>query len=359
MTAAKKTTDDALKKVSAKKPSASTDDAVKRSQEKAADAKITSRQAIKAAASKPKPNLPDTSDIKDHAPVKKSTSASKPSVSKTAADAKKAIKDSAAVDVGSEATTEKKKKKKKIRHTPKYDMAAALSRGEEIPGLTDKKPVVRKVPKVAPPAVKAPQAAVDDVPQQAQAAIKKSAPQAPAPKKKIYADDAQIPTHQILAQRKKQEALQQQQQALQRQQAQGQGQGQGQVQGQGQGGALGAVGKTGKGALDTAGNLGQQGILTIGDVGKGLPVAGKAVNGATRGAGQTLGAATNGLGQTLGNTTGALGRGDIGGTVGGATKGLGDTVGGVGKGLVSLFQLPLRPRLLTLTIPTGRYPRRQ
>jgi len=304
---------------------------VKASQEKAAEAKTSSRQAIKAAASKPKPNVPQSSDIKDHAPVKKSTSASKPSVSKTAADAKKAIKDSAALDVTSEATTEKKKKKK-IRHTPKYDMAAALSRGEEIPGLTDKKPVVRKVPK---PAVRAPQA-VDELAPQPQAVAKKATAQAQAaPKKqKIYAEDALTPTHQILAQRKKQEALQKQQQALQEQQQQG-----------GQNGPLqgvtGAVGKTGKGALDTVGNVGQQGVMTIGDVGNGLPVAGKAVNGATRGVGKTLGAATGGLGQTLGDTTGALGRGDIGGTLGGATKGLGDTVGGVGRGLVSRVSQPI------------------
>lgn len=288
---------------------------MKVSQQKTAEAKTSSRQAIKEAAAKAKPSVPQTSDIKDHAPVKKSTSASKPSVSKTAADAKKAVKDAAAVDVPSETTTEKKKKKK-IRHTPKYDMAAALSRGEEIPGLTDKKPAVRKVPK---PVVRAPQQ-VDELAPEPQAAVKKATAQTPqaAPKKqKIYAEDALTPTHQILAQRKKQEALQKQQQALQQQQGQAQG---------GQGGPLegvtGTVGKTGKGALDTVGNVGQQGIMTIGDVGKGLPVAGKAVNGATRGVGKTVGAATNGLGQTLGDTTGALGRGDIGGTLGGATKGL-------------------------------------
>lgn len=260
--------------------------------------------------------LAKTTDVKDYA-------------AKAAAPAKKSVHkpESAAVPVEVDSATagiEKKKKKKKPK--PTYNLAGALSKGENIPGLTDKpKPSLPK-PKAAAAAARPVQAKIGEKatsmpkpeeieslpverPTQKASAKKPAAEKIPK-KDKTYHPDAQRSTQEIQDERKKQEIAQRIQQRR-----------------QGLGGqAMDQVGDLGKGALGTVDQLGQN-----------LPVGSKAVSGATRGVGNTLGAATKGLGGTLDNTTGALGRGDIGGTLSGATKGVGDTVGGVGKGLVRLF----------------------
>lgn len=266
------------------------------------------------AANKASPGVSKNTDVKDYA-------------ANAAAPAKKSVQkpDAATVPVEVDSATagiEKKKKKKKPK--PTYNLAGALSKGENIPGVTDKpKPALPK--QRAPAAARPAQAKIgekatsmpkpeeietlpDERPTQkakkaAAAAVEKSQPK----KEKTYHPDAQRSTQEIQDERKKQEIAQRIQQRR-----------------QGLGGQ----------AMDQVGNLGQGALGTVDKLGQNLPVGSKAVSGATRGVGNTLGAATKGLGGTLDDTTGALGRGDIGGTLGGATKGLGDTVGGVGKGLV-------------------------
>lgn len=269
------------------------------------------------AANKASPGVSKNTDVKDYA-------------ANVAAPAKKSVHkpDAAAVPVEVDSATagiEKKKKKKKPK--PTYNLAGALSKGETIPGVTDKpKPAgLPKQPKAAPAAARPVQAKIgekatsmpkpeeietlpDDRPTQKakKLATEKSSSLQPK-KEKTYHPDAQRSTQEIQDERKKQEIAQRIQQRR-----------------QGLGGQ----------AMDQVGNLGQGALGTVDQLGQNLPVGSKAVSGATRGVGNTLGAATKGLGGTLDDTTGALGRGDIGGTLGGATKGLGDTVGGVGKGLV-------------------------
>lgn len=313
-----------MPKSAMKKPSA--DDAIKKLQDKA--------QAAKATAAKANVSAPSTTDVKDYAPV--NTAPKKKKVprrfAKTDEDGGQDMYKIITV-TNPDGTETKKKKKIKKKASPEYNLAGALSRGEDVavPGRPEKtqqlpKPNVSRVqnlPNSAPQAPARPARIEQPQPEEIQPAYEppptpQAAPKKAAPKKeKTYHPDANIPTQQILAQRKQQEML-----------------GEQKKQRQGGQGVAGAVGNAGKGALNKAGNAGQQGILTIGDIGKGLPVAGGAVDGATKGASNTLGAATGGVGKTLGDTTGALGRGDVGGTLGGATQGLGNTVGGVGKGLV-------------------------
>lgn len=265
------------------------------------------------AANKASLGVSKNTDVKDYA-------------ANAAAPAKKSVHkpDAAAVPVEVDSATagiEKKKKKKKPK--PTYNLAGALSKGETIPGVTDKpKQALPKQPR-APAAARPVQAKIGEkatsmpkpeeietlpVERPTQKAKKLANEKSQQPKKeKTYHPDAQRSTQEIQDERKKQEIAQRIQQRR-----------------QGLGGQ----------ALDQVGNLGQGALGTVDQLGQNLPVGSKAVSGATRGVGNTLGAATKGLGGTLDDTTGALGRGDIGGTLGGATKGLGDTVGGVGKGLV-------------------------
>lgn len=251
-------------------------------------------------------------DVKDYAA--KAAAPTKKSVHKPDTGTAPLAVDSATAD-----GIEKKKKKKKPK--PTYNLAGALSKGENIPGLTDKpKPSLPK-PKQAAAAARPVQAKIGEkatsmpkpeeietlpVERPTQKASAKK-PAGEKKKEKSYHPDAQRSTQEILDERKRQEIVQRMQQRRQ-----------------------GLGGQT----MDTVGNLGQGALGTVDQVGQNLPVGSQAVSGATRGVGNTLGAATKGLGSTLDNTTGALGRGDIGGTLSGATKGVGDTVGGIGKGLV-------------------------
>lgn len=256
--------------------------------------------------------LPKTTDVKDYA-------------AKAAVPAKKSVHkpDAATVPVGVDSATadgiEKKKKKKKPK--PTYNLAGALSKGENIPGVTDKPKQALSKPKQAARPVQAkigekassmpkPEE-IETLPVERPKAKKAAAAateKSLQPKKeKTYHPDAQRSTQEIQDDRKRQEIVQRMQQRR-----------------QGLGGQ----------AMDQVENLGQGALGTVDQLGQNLPVGSKAVSGATRGVGNTVGAATKGLGGTLDETTGALGRGDIGGTLSGATKGVGDTVGGVGKGLV-------------------------
>lgn len=271
------------------------------------------------AAKKPAPGVPRNTDVKDYA-------------AQAAASAKKSVQKPAAataqveVDSATAAGTEKMKKKKK-KPKPTYNLAGALSKGENIPGLTDKPKAA--LPKPRPAAAARPVQAkigekatsmptpdqIETLPVERPARAKKQLQQQQQPavekalkKEKTYHPDAQRSTQEIQDERKRQEIVQRMQQRRQ-----------------------GLGGQT----MDTVGNLGQGALGTVDQLGQNLPVGSKAVSGATRGVGNTLGAATKGLGGTLDDTTGALGRGDIAGTLSGATKGVGDTVGGVGRGLVS------------------------
>lgn len=291
------------------------------------------RMANLKAANKAPPALAKNTDVKDYA-------------AKAAAPTKKSVHkpDAAAVPVEVDSATagiEKKKKKKKPK--PTYNLAGALSKGENIPGVTDKPKQALPKPKAAAAARPA-QAKIGEKatsmpkpeeietlpverPTQKASAKKQPAAEKSLKKEKTYHPDAQRSTQEIQDERKKQEIAERIQKRR-----------------QGLGGQ----------AMDQVGNLGQGALGTVDQLGQNLPVGSKAVSGATRGVGNTLGAATKGLGGTLDDTTGALGRGDIGGTLSGATKGVGDTVGGIGKGLVC-FLLSLKSILCMLTLWAGRH----
>lgn len=312
---------EAVKKAAAKRPL--TSDTTKK------------RQDVKAASlKKVPPKAPTETSVQDWAE-------SIPAPSKKPATAKNVMQDTMAnAKIPTADGTGEKKKKKKRRPAPSYGMAAALSRGEEIPGLTDRPKPQPRIPASAPARPQVPRGGKAEVPKPEEAerfpeppptpqvAAKK--PAAAAQKKeKTYHPDAMRSTKEIMAERELEEErknLEKRQKMRAEANAKAQG-GQGQGQGQGRGQGQGGVGDLAGGALGGVNNLGQGALGTVGQVGSNLPVAGGAVNGATRGVGKTLDGTTRGLGET----TGALGKGDLGGTIGG----VGNTVSGLGKGLVS------------------------
>lgn len=210
-------------------------------------------------------NVPKNIDVKDYAA--NAAAPAKKSVHKSDAAAAPVTVDSATAD-----GTEKKKKKKK-KPKPTYNLAGALSKGENIPGMTDKHPkpaAVLQKAKAQPsrPAQAAIGSKATSMPtpdqiealprelQKPQASAKKAAvPEKKAKKEKTYLPGAEKSTEEFQNERKKQE-IQQRMEARRQ-------------------------GLSGK-ALDSVGNLGQGALGTVDQLGQNLPVGSKAVSGATR-----------------------------------------------------------------------------
>lgn len=223
--------------------------------------------AARQAAALKKPVVPKNIDVKDYAA--NAAAPAKKSVHKPDAAAAPVTVDSATAD-----GTEKKKKKKKPK--PTYNLAGALSKGENIPGLTDKPKPAAVLQKAKAQAASRPARAaigakatsmpkpeeIENLPEELEKpkASAKKAAAAAAPEKKAKKEKTWLPG----AEKSTEEYQNEQKMADIKKRMEGRRQG------------LGGQ------ALDSVGNLGQGALGTVDQLGQNLPVGSKAVSGATR-----------------------------------------------------------------------------